>query len=707
MPYPDDRASRPRPTGARSTARWPTGAPDAWVVFTSPSAVRLAAGAPARRARPGLAAARIAAVGTRYGARASPPRVCAPRSFPPDGRAAPGGAGGGARPTLPPATRVLFPQALGRSRAPARPPRRARDRRRRRPRVADARARRRCRRCRPSTPRPSRARRRCARSSPAGAAAPLDGRPWRSSGRRPRARRGGRSRRGASPRAPRRPTRWLRPSSKRGARQRELTGRRIADRLAALARAGASVCGVERRVARRLGGRARGDQRPRARAVERLARSRTPARQRPARRPSSSASMSEVGRLLLRDRDPEVAVEWRAARVGQAAEIGHLLSHRDHVLPGNGADEPCLVDAADRVRTCSPCLVETPEVRRQLGAVGARRAAPTPALGELAELDLAVGRLVQPAQHGRRPDCRSRPLAGRCRLDGRRGVLPAAYPPAAIRRRPSCRSTNQDEICDQRNLPQLRWFPPRARNRAENLLHWRNLVPGAPPARELPGLTSGGPIPCARRVRFLAPANPCLALRPPGPGRGSPRGQPSLSARTAEARLGHDVISRNPAPPPPSNARRPPPRARDHPRGGRPRLPAVRLPGQRRSASRSRRCPGSSTSPSTRRRRGRGVARLGIPAVILFGVPEKKDAVGSEAWNDEGVVQQAIRAIKKAVPRADRDGRRLLLRVHRPTATAAWCATASSTTTRRWRTSARAALSLRRAPAPTSSRPRA
>lgn len=41
---------------------------------------------------------------------------------------------------------------------------------------------------------------------------------------------------------------------------------------------------------------------------------------------------------------------------------------------------------------------------------------------------------------------------------------------------------------------------------------------------------------------------------------------------------------------------------------------------------------------------------LGIPAVILFAIPEKKDAVGSEAWNDRGLVQQAIRAIKKSVP---------------------------------------------------------
>jgi len=44
------------------------------------------------------------------------------------------------------------------------------------------------------------------------------------------------------------------------------------------------------------------------------------------------------------------------------------------------------------------------------------------------------------------------------------------------------------------------------------------------------------------------------------------------------------------------------------------------------------------------------VARLGIPGVILFGLPEKKDEVGSEAWHNEGVVQRALRAIKKAVP---------------------------------------------------------
>jgi len=41
---------------------------------------------------------------------------------------------------------------------------------------------------------------------------------------------------------------------------------------------------------------------------------------------------------------------------------------------------------------------------------------------------------------------------------------------------------------------------------------------------------------------------------------------------------------------------------------------------------------------------------LGIPAVILFGLPERKDPLGSEAYNDGGVVQQAIRAIKEKLP---------------------------------------------------------
>jgi porphobilinogen synthase len=43
------------------------------------------------------------------------------------------------------------------------------------------------------------------------------------------------------------------------------------------------------------------------------------------------------------------------------------------------------------------------------------------------------------------------------------------------------------------------------------------------------------------------------------------------------------------------------------------------------------------------------VDALGIPAVILFGIPEHKNATGSEAYEDKGIVQQAIRAIKETV----------------------------------------------------------
>src|SRR4051812_21821842 len=38
--------------------------------------------------------------------------------------------------------------------------------------------------------------------------------------------------------------------------------------------------------------------------------------------------------------------------------------------------------------------------------------------------------------------------------------------------------------------------------------------------------------------------------------------------------------------------------------------------------------------------------KLGIPGVILFGIPSKKDDLGSEAYDPSGIVQNAIRAIK-------------------------------------------------------------
>jgi len=44
------------------------------------------------------------------------------------------------------------------------------------------------------------------------------------------------------------------------------------------------------------------------------------------------------------------------------------------------------------------------------------------------------------------------------------------------------------------------------------------------------------------------------------------------------------------------------------------------------------------------------VASLGIPAVLLFGLPARKDPIGSQAWAEDGVVQRAIKAIKKQTP---------------------------------------------------------
>jgi len=46
----------------------------------------------------------------------------------------------------------------------------------------------------------------------------------------------------------------------------------------------------------------------------------------------------------------------------------------------------------------------------------------------------------------------------------------------------------------------------------------------------------------------------------------------------------------------------------------------------------------------------RAIHATGVPAIILFGIPERKDALGSEAWNDNGEVQRAIREIKEKVP---------------------------------------------------------
>jgi porphobilinogen synthase len=45
-----------------------------------------------------------------------------------------------------------------------------------------------------------------------------------------------------------------------------------------------------------------------------------------------------------------------------------------------------------------------------------------------------------------------------------------------------------------------------------------------------------------------------------------------------------------------------------------------------------------------------GLVRLGVPAVILFGIPEEKDDEGSGAWDEDGIVQQALRALRPRFP---------------------------------------------------------
>jgi len=44
------------------------------------------------------------------------------------------------------------------------------------------------------------------------------------------------------------------------------------------------------------------------------------------------------------------------------------------------------------------------------------------------------------------------------------------------------------------------------------------------------------------------------------------------------------------------------------------------------------------------------IAHLGIPAVLLFGIPSEKDEVGSQAYDTHGIIQQAIRRLKAEVP---------------------------------------------------------
>jgi porphobilinogen synthase len=68
------------------------------------------------------------------------------------------------------------------------------------------------------------------------------------------------------------------------------------------------------------------------------------------------------------------------------------------------------------------------------------------------------------------------------------------------------------------------------------------------------------------------------------------------------------------------------------------RRPIISMPGQFRF------------SPDVAAQEARAAFDLGIRAVILFGIPEHKDSVGSSAYASDGIIPQAIRAIRKAAP---------------------------------------------------------
>jgi porphobilinogen synthase len=55
-------------------------------------------------------------------------------------------------------------------------------------------------------------------------------------------------------------------------------------------------------------------------------------------------------------------------------------------------------------------------------------------------------------------------------------------------------------------------------------------------------------------------------------------------------------------------------------------------------------------SPDEAVGQAQSLASLGVPAVILFGIPERKDETGSEGWDEGGAVQETLRRVRNAVP---------------------------------------------------------
>src|SRR4051812_45691593 len=58
----------------------------------------------------------------------------------------------------------------------------------------------------------------------------------------------------------------------------------------------------------------------------------------------------------------------------------------------------------------------------------------------------------------------------------------------------------------------------------------------------------------------------------------------------------------------------------------------------------------SQTSPDELERDVTAAAEAGVGGIILFGIPENKDETGSEAWAEDGAVQNAVRLVKKNIP---------------------------------------------------------
>ena len=55
-------------------------------------------------------------------------------------------------------------------------------------------------------------------------------------------------------------------------------------------------------------------------------------------------------------------------------------------------------------------------------------------------------------------------------------------------------------------------------------------------------------------------------------------------------------------------------------------------------------------SPDTLAEEARSIEQAGVPAIILFGIPQIKDELGSEAWADEGIICRSIESVKRGCP---------------------------------------------------------